>query len=164
MTNGIYVRYHSWDDTLSVLMNLIWSQCVVAVVKRLKLLATCRKIWLAVSLVTNRPEEWTYLPPLVFGFSCYLIRRVGIRVAGQPGVQSCSRSTDVRPAHWMCVWSCSRLWWLWSTSQNERQTVASERSLEVPSVWIRFTLAKLKFDSGIVRFSRKLRLLDPFAT
>jgi hypothetical protein len=41
---------------------------VVAVVKRLKLLATCREIWKAVSLVTNRPEEWTYLPPLVFWF------------------------------------------------------------------------------------------------
>jgi hypothetical protein len=82
------------------------------------------RVWQAVSLVTNRPKEWTYLPPLVFGFSCYLIRRVGIRVAGQPGVRSCSRSTDVRPAHLMCVWSCSRLWWLWSTSRNERQTVA----------------------------------------
>jgi hypothetical protein len=41
---------------------------VVAVVKRLKVLATCREIWKAVSLVTNRPEEWTYLPPLVFWF------------------------------------------------------------------------------------------------
>jgi hypothetical protein len=29
----------------SVLMNLIRSQCVVAVVKRLKVLATCREIW-----------------------------------------------------------------------------------------------------------------------
>jgi hypothetical protein len=38
---------------------------VVAVVKRLKVLATCREIWKAVSLVTNRPDEWTYLPPLV---------------------------------------------------------------------------------------------------
>jgi hypothetical protein len=41
---------------------------VVAVVKRLKVLATCREIWKAVSLVTNRPEEWTYLPPLVIWF------------------------------------------------------------------------------------------------
>jgi hypothetical protein len=23
----------------------------------------------------------------------------------------CSRATDVRPALWKCVWSCSRLWW-----------------------------------------------------
>jgi hypothetical protein len=41
---------------------------VVVVVKRLKVLATCREIWKAVSLVTNRPEEWTYLPPLVIWF------------------------------------------------------------------------------------------------
>jgi hypothetical protein len=34
----------------------------------LKVLATCREIWKAVSLVTNRPEEWTYLPPLVIWF------------------------------------------------------------------------------------------------
>jgi hypothetical protein len=37
-------------------------------VKRLKVLATCREIWLAVSLVTDRSEEWTYLPPLVIWF------------------------------------------------------------------------------------------------
>jgi hypothetical protein len=158
------MKYHGWDDTLSVLVNLIRSQCVVAVVKRLKVLATYHEIWQAVSLVTNRPEEWTYLSPLVFGFSCYSLRRVGIRVVGKPGVRSCIRSTDVRPAHWMCVWSCSRLWWIWSMSRNERQTVASEQSLDVPSVWVRFILARLKFDSGIVRFSRRLRLLDPFAT
>jgi hypothetical protein len=41
---------------------------VVVVAKRLKVLATCREIWKAVSLVTNRPEEWTYLPPLVIWF------------------------------------------------------------------------------------------------
>jgi hypothetical protein len=41
---------------------------VVAVVKHLKVLATCREIWKAVNLVTNRPEEWTYLPPLIIWF------------------------------------------------------------------------------------------------
>jgi hypothetical protein len=51
-----------------------------------------------------------------------------------------------------------------STSRNERQTVASKQSLDVPSVLVRFTLARLKFDSGIVCFSRRLRLLDPFTT
>jgi hypothetical protein len=45
MTDGNYVRYHGWDDTPSVLLNLIRSQCVVAVVKRLKVLATYREIW-----------------------------------------------------------------------------------------------------------------------
>jgi hypothetical protein len=38
---------------------------VVAVVKHLKVLATCHEIWKAVSLITNQLEEWTYLPPLV---------------------------------------------------------------------------------------------------
>jgi hypothetical protein len=41
---------------------------VVVVAKRLKVLATCREIWKSVSLITNRPEEWTYLPPLVIWF------------------------------------------------------------------------------------------------
>jgi hypothetical protein len=41
---------------------------VVVVDKRLKVLATCREIWKAVSLVTNQPEEWTYLPALVIWF------------------------------------------------------------------------------------------------
>jgi hypothetical protein len=48
--------------------NLIRSQCVVAMVKHLKVLATCHEIWLAVRLVTNWPEEWTYPPPLVIYF------------------------------------------------------------------------------------------------
>jgi hypothetical protein len=41
---------------------------VIVVVKRLKVPATCSEIWKAVSLVTNQPEEWTYLPPLVIWF------------------------------------------------------------------------------------------------
>jgi hypothetical protein len=56
--------------TPSVLIKLIRSQCVVAVVKRLKVLATCHEIWKAVNLVTNRPKEWTYLPPLVILVFC----------------------------------------------------------------------------------------------
>jgi hypothetical protein len=58
----------------------------------------------AVSLVTNRPGKWTYLPPHVFGSSGYLIRRVGIRVAGQPGIWSYSHATDIRPAHIGCAY------------------------------------------------------------
>jgi hypothetical protein len=33
-----------------------------------------------------------------------LIRRAGIRVAGQPGVWSCSRATDILPAHIGCAY------------------------------------------------------------
>jgi hypothetical protein len=90
---------------------------------------------------SNQSARGVDIPPTTrIWFFLYSIRCVGIRVAGQLGVRPCSRSTGVRPAHWMCVWSCSRLWWLWSASRNERQTVASERSLKVPSVWVRFTL------------------------
>jgi hypothetical protein len=109
--------------------NLIRSQCVVAVVKRLRVLATCHEIWKAVSLVTNRPEEWTYPPPtthnLVFRTRTdvweYVPQRmrvhptvthtVGVRFTQRTGVRSCSHATGVRPAHWMCVWSYSCLWW-----------------------------------------------------
>jgi hypothetical protein len=63
---------------------------------------------------SNQSARGVDIPPTtpILVFSCYSIRRVGIRVAGQPGVRPCSRSTGVRPAHWMCVWSCSRLWWI----------------------------------------------------
>jgi hypothetical protein len=77
----------------------------------------------------------------------YMHRRVGIRSAEQTGIRSYSRAVDVCPAHWMCVWCCSRLWWHCSATRNERQTVASERPAGVPSVWVRFTLQGLKFDS-----------------
>jgi hypothetical protein len=30
---------------------------------------------------------------------------VGVRFAPRTGVRSCSRATDVRPSHWMYVWS-----------------------------------------------------------
>jgi hypothetical protein len=47
-------------------------------------------------------------------------------------------------------WFChiySRFWLAYSTTRNERQTVASEQPIGVPSVWVRFTLQGLKFDS-----------------
>jgi hypothetical protein len=80
-------------------------------------------------------------------FYVYTHRRVGVCSAEQTGIRSCSRAVDVCPAHWMCVWSCSRLWWHCSTTRNERQTVASEWLVGVPSVWVRFSLQGLKFDS-----------------
>jgi hypothetical protein len=68
-------------------------------VKRLKVLATCRELWVSGKPSSQSAEEWTYLPPHIFGSSDYLIRHVGIRVEGQPGVWSCSRATNIRPAH-----------------------------------------------------------------
>jgi hypothetical protein len=48
-------------------------------------------------------------------------------------------------------------------SRNERQTVASERSLDVPSE-LGLPLQGLELRFKIVRFSRRLRLLIPSAT
>jgi hypothetical protein len=80
-------------------------------------------------------------------FYVYTHRRVGVHSTEQMGIRSYSHAVDVCPVHWMCVWSCSRLWWLCSMTRNARQTVASERPVGVPSVWVRFTLEGLKFDS-----------------
>jgi hypothetical protein len=77
----------------------------------------------------------------------YTHRCVGVRSAEQTGIRSYSRAIDVCPAYWMCVWSCSRLWWHCSTTRNERQTIASEWPIGIPSMWVRFTLQGLKFDS-----------------
>jgi hypothetical protein len=79
-------------------------------------------------------------------FYVYTHRRVGVRSAEQMGIRPYSHAVDICPAHWMCVWSCSRLWWHRSTTRNERQTVSSEWPVGVPSVWVRFTLQGLKFD------------------
>jgi hypothetical protein len=51
-----------------------------------------------------------------------------------------------------------------SMSRNEKEMVASERPFGVPSVCARFILARLKIRFRIVRFSWRLRLLDPFIT
>jgi hypothetical protein len=59
----------------------------------------------------------------------------------------CSRATDVCPVHIGCAYSPAVACGALSTTQNERQTVASERSLDVPGVCVRFILARLKFDS-----------------
>jgi hypothetical protein len=90
------------------------------------------------------------IPPTTRNLVFHTHRRVGVCSAQRTGVRSCSRATDVHPAHWMCVWSYSRLWWPWSTSRNERQMVALERSLDVPGMWVRFTLCKvMKLDSEL---------------
>jgi hypothetical protein len=59
---------------------------------------------------------------------------------GKQGYGFCSRATDVCPVHIGCAYgpvvACGGL----STTRNESQMVASERSLDVPSVCVRFTL------------------------
>ena len=51
----------TFGETPSVLLNLLRSRCVVVLVKFLNVLATCHKIWYAVSLVTDWTGEWIYL-------------------------------------------------------------------------------------------------------
>jgi hypothetical protein len=80
-------------------------------------------------------------------FYVYTHRRVGVRSAEQTGIQSYSRAVGVCPVHWMCIRSCSRLWWHCFTTWNERQTVASEWPIGIPSMWVRLTLQGLKFNS-----------------
>jgi hypothetical protein len=67
-------------------------------------------------------------------FYVYTHRHVEVRSTEQTGIRPYSRAVDVCPAHWMCVWSCSRLWWHRSTTRNESQMVSSERPVGVPSV------------------------------
>jgi hypothetical protein len=46
MTDGVVIMIHDFSrNPVCVNKNLIRSQCVVAVVKRLNVLATCREIW-----------------------------------------------------------------------------------------------------------------------
>jgi hypothetical protein len=46
MTDGVVIMIHNFGkNPVCVDENLIRSQCVVAVVKHLKVLATCREIW-----------------------------------------------------------------------------------------------------------------------
>jgi hypothetical protein len=46
MTDGVLIMIHDFDkNPICVNENMIRSQCVVVVVKRLKVLATCREIW-----------------------------------------------------------------------------------------------------------------------
>jgi hypothetical protein len=40
-----HVLYHDLKITLSMLIKILRSKCVVVVAKRLKVLATCREIW-----------------------------------------------------------------------------------------------------------------------
>ena len=52
--DGVMCSIMARNETPSVLINLIRSQCVVVVVKRLKVLATCRELW-----VSGKPSNWS---------------------------------------------------------------------------------------------------------
>jgi hypothetical protein len=98
---------------------------------------------------------------LIWFFSCTDLWEYVLH--GRQEYGFCSRATDICSAQLVCVRSCKSLVVACSTTRNERQTVASEQSLDVPSVWVRFTLQGwIRF--RIVRLSRGLRLLIPFTT
>jgi hypothetical protein len=136
---------------------------VVAVVKRLKVLATCREIWKAVSLVTNRPEEWIYLPPLVIlFFTCTDVREY-VLLSGLE--YSHVVALQMYVLHIGCVYgptvACGGpdprvgmkgKQFLWN---DHWMFQACELGLPLQGYETRFR---------IVRFSRRLRLLIPSAT
>jgi hypothetical protein len=62
MTDGKNVKYHGSDDTPSVLLNLIRSQCVVIEVKHLKVLTTCREFWVS-GKPSNQSVRGVDIPP-----------------------------------------------------------------------------------------------------
>jgi hypothetical protein len=136
---------------------------VVAVVKRLKVLATCREIWKAVSLVTNRPEEWTYLPPLVFWFFTRTDVQEYIPRSGQEYGHVVALQTyvlDIGCAYGPTV-ACS--------GPDPRVGMKGKRLLRndlliFQACELGLPLQGYETQFGIVRFSRRLRLLIPSAT
>jgi hypothetical protein len=90
---------------------------------------------------SNRSARQVDIPPTTRFYFIFTRTNVWEYVLqGRQEYGFCSRATDVCPAQLVCVRSYSRLWWPWSMTRNERQTVASELSLDVPSVCVRFTL------------------------
>jgi hypothetical protein len=83
---------------------------------------------------SNQSARGVDIPPTTRNLVFLTHRREGVRSAQRTGIRSCSHATYVYPAQLVCIRSYSRLWWPCSTSRNERQTVALELSLDIPSV------------------------------
>jgi hypothetical protein len=60
---------------------------------------------------SNQSARGVDIPPTTRNLVFHTRRRAGVRSVQRTGVRSCSHAIDVRPAHWMCVWSYSWLWW-----------------------------------------------------
>jgi hypothetical protein len=93
-----HMLYHDLRITLSVLIKVLRSKCVVVVAKLLKVLATLAR-------------QMDALPPLDFYFMFTRTDVWEYVLHGRQEYGFCSRATDVCPARVMCVRSCSRLWW-----------------------------------------------------
>jgi hypothetical protein len=104
MTDGRFVRYHGCDDTPSVLLNWIRSQCVVVRVKRLKVLATCRELWVS-GKPSSQSARGVDIPPTTCIWFFWLLGSTGNTCCkGNQEYGFCSRATDVRPAHIGCAY------------------------------------------------------------
>jgi hypothetical protein len=136
---------------------------VVVVVKRLKVLATCREIWKAVSLVTNRPEKWTYLPPLVIWFSIRTDVREYVPRSGQEYGHIVALQTYV--LHIDCAYGLT----VACGGPDPRVGMKGKRLLRnyhwmFQACQLGLPLQGLEIRFRIVRFSRRLRLVIPSAT
>jgi hypothetical protein len=113
---------------------------------------------------SNQSARVVDIPPTTRNLVFHTHRRAGVRFAQRTGVRSCSRATDVCPAHW-CAYgptvACGgpvprvemkskRLLW-----NDHWMFQACELGLPLQGLEIRFR---------IVRFSQRLRLLMPSAT
>jgi hypothetical protein len=102
-------------------------------------------------MVHGKPITWfaqqmDLSPPLdILVFVAHTHQRVGVHSAQRTGVRLCSRATDVRPAYWMCIQSCSRLWWPWSITWNMMGTVV--RKVKFLDMWVRIPCKVMKLDS-----------------
>ena len=89
--DGVVIDIITSCETPSVLMNLLRSWCVVVLVKFLKVLATCRNIWYAASLVADWTGEWIYLPlSLRDRFYFYVAQQCDFKGQGL-ALEPCSR-------------------------------------------------------------------------
>jgi hypothetical protein len=136
---------------------------VVVVVKCLKVLATCREIWQAVSLITNRPEEWTYLPPLVIWFFTRTDVREYVPRSGQEYGHVVMLQTYV--LHIGCAYGAT----VACGGPDPRVGMNGKRLLRndpwmFQACELGLPLQGYETRFGIIRFSRRLRLLIPSAT
>jgi hypothetical protein len=104
------------------------------------------------------------IPPITRNLVFHTHQRAGVCSTQRRGVRSYSRATDVRPAHWCaygptvaCGGTDPRVGMKgkWLLRNNHWIFQACELGLPLQGFEIRLR---------IVRFSGRLRLLDPFAT
>jgi hypothetical protein len=93
---------------------------------------------------SNQSARQVDIPPTTRSlFYVHTHRHVGVCSARQIGIRDHVVALQTYVLHNWCAYgpavACGGL----STTRNERQTVASERSLDVPSVCVRFTMQGL---------------------